>query len=113
MDRWSVDLIRNRAQRLGTVFAKTEKEAIAIAIERFEVEPVRQNRITVSKISDKDDDRRHVGWTIDWNAFRPLGRDCRRRGLVRIRLIHPGGSSHILIHPKRAMAAGREKLSGL
>jgi hypothetical protein len=56
MARWSVDLIRNRAQRLGTVFAKTEKEAIAIAIERFEVEPVRQNRITVSKISDKHDD---------------------------------------------------------
>jgi hypothetical protein len=27
--RWSVDLIRNRAQRLGIVVANTEKEAIA------------------------------------------------------------------------------------
>ena len=56
MARWSVDLIRNRAQRLGTVVAKTEKEAIAVAIKQFEIEPAHQNRIAVSKISNRDDD---------------------------------------------------------
>jgi hypothetical protein len=56
MPRWSVDLIRNRAQRLGTVVAKTEKEAIAVAIKQFDIEPVRRNRITVTKISNRDDD---------------------------------------------------------
>jgi hypothetical protein len=53
--RWSVDLIRNRAQRLGTVVAKTEKEATAIAIKQFDIEPVRQNRTIVTKISNPND----------------------------------------------------------
>ena len=53
MTRWSVDIIRKRAERLGTVTANTEKEAIAAAIKRFEIEPARQNRIAVSKISNK------------------------------------------------------------
>ena len=56
MPRWRVDLIRKRAEHLGTVIAKTEKEAIAVAIERFEIEPARQNRVAVSKISNRDDD---------------------------------------------------------
>jgi hypothetical protein len=55
MVRWSVDLIRNRAQRLGTVVANTEKEAIAVAIKQSEIEPAHQNRIAVTKISDKKD----------------------------------------------------------
>ena len=55
MVRWSVDLIRNRAQRPGTVVANTEKEAIAVAIKQFEIEPAHQNRISVTKISDKND----------------------------------------------------------
>jgi hypothetical protein len=56
MARWRVDLIRKRAEHLGTVTAKTEKDAIAVAIERFEIEPARQNRIAVTKISSKGDD---------------------------------------------------------
>jgi len=56
MARWRVDIIRKRAEHLGTVAAKTEKEAIAVAIKQFEIEPARQNRITVSKISNQDDD---------------------------------------------------------
>jgi hypothetical protein len=40
------------AEHLGTVVANTEKEAIAVAIKQ----PARQNRITVSKISNQDDD---------------------------------------------------------
>jgi hypothetical protein len=55
MVRWSVDLIRNRAQRLGTVVANTEKEAIAVAIKQFEIEPAHQNRVAVTQISDKND----------------------------------------------------------
>ena len=56
MPRWRVDLIRARAEHLGTVTANTEKEAIAAAIKRFEIEPARQNRVAVSKISNKNDD---------------------------------------------------------
>ena len=56
MARWRVDIIRKRAEHLGTVAAETEKEAIAVAIKQFEIEPARQNRITVGKISNRDDD---------------------------------------------------------
>jgi hypothetical protein len=54
MARWRVDLIRKRAEHLGTVVAKNEKEAIAAAIKQFEIEPARRNRIVVQKISDND-----------------------------------------------------------
>jgi hypothetical protein len=47
--QWSVDIIRTRAQRLGTVVTKTEEEAIAVAIKQFDIEPIRRNRITVTK----------------------------------------------------------------
>jgi hypothetical protein len=50
MTRWRVDIIRKRAEHLGTVAAKTEKEAIAAAIKQFEIEPARRNRVAVSKI---------------------------------------------------------------
>ena len=56
MARWSVDLIRARTQRLGTIVAANEKEAIAAAIKQFAIDPARQNRITVTKISDRNDD---------------------------------------------------------
>ena len=44
MPRWSVDLIRNRAQHIGTVVAPNEKDAIAAAIKQFEIEPARRNQ---------------------------------------------------------------------
>ena len=47
MARWRVDLIRKRAEHLGTVVAKDEKE-------QFEIEPARRNRIVVQKIDDND-----------------------------------------------------------
>ena len=56
MPWWSVDILRKRAEHLGTVTAKTETEAIAVAIKQFEIEPARQNRVAVSKISNRDDD---------------------------------------------------------
>jgi hypothetical protein len=45
-----------RTAHLGTVVAADEKEAIAVAIKQFDIEPVRRNRITVTKISNRDDD---------------------------------------------------------
>jgi hypothetical protein len=51
MPRWRVDIIRKRAEHLGSVEAATEKEAIEKAAERFDIPPERRNRITVQKIS--------------------------------------------------------------
>jgi hypothetical protein len=45
-----VDIIRKRAEHLGTVEAKDEAEAIAKAAKLFAIEPARQNRISVNKI---------------------------------------------------------------
>jgi hypothetical protein len=56
MPRWSVTLIRKRAEHLGTVVAPTEKKAIELAMVRFEIASWRQNRIVVTKISGGDDD---------------------------------------------------------
>jgi hypothetical protein len=46
-----VDIIRKRAEHLGTVEAASEKEAIEKAAKRFDIPPDRRNRITVQKIS--------------------------------------------------------------
>jgi hypothetical protein len=55
MARWRVDIIRKRAEHLGTVEAATEKEAIEKAAERFDIPPDRRNRIAVQKMTkDKD-----------------------------------------------------------
>ena len=54
MARWRVDMIRKRSEHLGTVVAKDEKEAIAVAIKQFGIEPAHQNKIVVQKISDND-----------------------------------------------------------
>ena len=55
MARWRVDILRSRSEHIGTVAAANEKEAIKAAIDIYEIEPARRNRITVTKISDKDD----------------------------------------------------------
>jgi hypothetical protein len=54
MPRRSVDIIRKRCEHLGTVEAPNEKDAIKAAIKEFEIEPARQNRITVTKLDKKD-----------------------------------------------------------
>jgi hypothetical protein len=51
MPRWSVDIIRKRAERLGTIEAANEKEAIEKAAKEFDIPPERQNRIVVQRIS--------------------------------------------------------------
>lgn len=61
MPRWSVDIIRHRAEHLGTVVAPNEKEAIKTAIAVYAIEPARRNRITVTKISDNDDNKGRQG----------------------------------------------------
>jgi hypothetical protein len=54
MPRWRVDIIRRRAEHLGTVETATEKEAIEKAAERL-IPPERRNRIAVQKMGkDKD-----------------------------------------------------------
>jgi len=55
MPRWSVDIIRHRSEHLGIVVAANEKEAIKTAIAIYQIERARRNRITVTKVSDKDD----------------------------------------------------------
>jgi hypothetical protein len=54
MARWRVDILRHRAERLGTVEAANEKEAIQIAAKEFDIPPERQNRIVVEKVKGKD-----------------------------------------------------------
>jgi hypothetical protein len=55
MPRWRVDILRKRAEHLGTVDATTEKEAIEKAAERFEIPPDRRNRIAVQKMGQEKD----------------------------------------------------------
>jgi hypothetical protein len=55
MPRWSVDMIRKRMERLGTVLADTEAEAIKLASKQFQIEPARQSKIVVTKVSERDD----------------------------------------------------------
>ena len=55
MARWRVDLIRKRAEHLGTVEAANEKEAIEKAAKAFDIPPERRKRIVVQKISAKKD----------------------------------------------------------
>jgi hypothetical protein len=55
MARWRVDIIRKRAEHLGTVEAANAQEAKKIAAREFNISPERQNRITVEKLSkDKE-----------------------------------------------------------
>jgi hypothetical protein len=53
--RWRVDIIRKRAEHLGTVEAANENEAVEKAAERFDIPPERRNRVAVQKMGkDKD-----------------------------------------------------------
>jgi hypothetical protein len=55
MARWHVDILRHRAERLGTVEAANANEAIKIAAKEFDIPPERQNRIAVEKVSKSKD----------------------------------------------------------
>jgi hypothetical protein len=48
--RWSVDIIRKRAEHLGEVDAPDEEAAITRAAEVFDIPVERQNRISVRRI---------------------------------------------------------------
>jgi hypothetical protein len=55
MARWRVDLVGKRVQRLGTVVAKTEREALEEVTKRFGVDPASQFfKIAVTKITERD-----------------------------------------------------------
>jgi hypothetical protein len=51
----SVSLIRKKAEHLGTVTATNDRQAIEKAAKLFDIPSERQNRIVVTKISEKDD----------------------------------------------------------
>ena len=55
MPRWRVDIIRKRAEHLGTVEAANERQAIEKAAKEFEIPPERQNQIVVEKVSKGDE----------------------------------------------------------
>ena len=55
MALWRVDILRHRAERLGTVEAANANEAIKIAAKVFDIPPERQNRIAVEKVSKSKD----------------------------------------------------------
>ena len=55
MARWRVDIIRKRAEHLGTVEAADAQEAIKKAAKQFDIPPERQNRIAVEKMSKNKD----------------------------------------------------------
>jgi hypothetical protein len=55
MARWRVDILRHRAERLGTVEAANANEAKKIAVKEFDIPPERQNRIAVEKVSKSED----------------------------------------------------------
>ena len=49
--RWSADIIRGRkVEHVGTVEAGSQREAYAVAIEKFTVPIERQNRLFVAKL---------------------------------------------------------------
>jgi hypothetical protein len=52
--RWSVSLIRKRAQELGTIEAPDELSAIARAVAEFNIAPELRNRIVVVKVEKQD-----------------------------------------------------------
>ena len=55
MPRWRVDIIRKRAEHLGTVETADAQEAIEKAAKEFDIPPERRNRITVEKMSKSKD----------------------------------------------------------
>jgi hypothetical protein len=53
MTRWRIDIIRKRAEHLGTVEAFNEKDAIEKAAKEFDIPPERRNRLVAQKIGAK------------------------------------------------------------
>jgi hypothetical protein len=51
MPRWRIDLIRKRAEHVGTIEAETEREAIEKTITVFRIEPALRFKLVAQKIS--------------------------------------------------------------
>ena len=56
MPRWSVDIIRKRAEHLGTVEAPDEKAAVKEAAAQFHIPGPLRNRLVVKKFDDRRDE---------------------------------------------------------
>ena len=54
MARWRIDIIRKRAEHLGTIEAVSEKDAIEKAAKEFDIPPERRNRLVAQKSAAKE-----------------------------------------------------------
>jgi hypothetical protein len=54
MARWSVDVIGEHLQHLGTVLAENERKALEEAIKQFAIRPALRSKIAVTKVADND-----------------------------------------------------------
>ena len=52
MARWRVDITGKELQNLGTVDAPTAWEALAKAIDQFDIRPALRSKTTVTKLED-------------------------------------------------------------
>jgi hypothetical protein len=55
MPRWRAEIIRNKAEHLGTVEAPDEKTAVIEAAIRFSIPGPLRRRIVVTRLDDKRD----------------------------------------------------------
>ena len=52
MARWRVDIIGKELQNLGTVDAPNAWEALAKAVDQFDIRPALRSKTTVTKLED-------------------------------------------------------------
>ena len=57
LPRWRVDIMRNHAEHLGTVTAPNAQEALNRAASLFRIEPSRYNKLMITKIEERRQDR--------------------------------------------------------
>jgi hypothetical protein len=55
MPRWRVEILRHRAERLGTIEAANAQEVKKIAAKEFDIPPKRQNRIAIENMNKNKD----------------------------------------------------------
>jgi len=57
LPRWRVDIMRKHAEHLGTVTAPNAQEALNRAASLFRIEPSRYNKLMITKIEKRQQDR--------------------------------------------------------
>jgi len=54
MPRWRVEIIRHKAEYLGSVEADSEQQALEEALKLFRVDPARANRLVVTRLKGRE-----------------------------------------------------------